>query len=253
MKHPQATTFEQRHEIQERTAQHERLVEIAQAMYLGYHTVRKWAHRPAAALRSHYGRAAHGALSTFAPVVRYVALRLKRENPQWGPNVILDALRQRPSLKRRWLRLPSRAALARYDQQWPRLVAKRRARYPQETVPSPLRPTRVHEQWQYDFKAARQVRGVGVIALADWRDPVSGVTCSRSTRRRSRRSKPTTLRASRPKTSICLNCMMPLRSCPPCRLKRVGLPNGGRACGADRHEGRDGDARADRRRRPGRD
>ncbi len=176
MNHPHATTFEQRYEIQQRTECQEHLVDIAQDMHLGYNTVRKWAHQPHSNVRSHYGRPAHGALSTFAPVVRYVALRLKRENPQWAPNVILDALRQRPSLKRRRLRLPARAALARYDQQWPRLLAKRRARYPKVTALSPLRPTRVHEQWQYDFKATRRVRGVGMIALADLRDPVSGIT-----------------------------------------------------------------------------
>lgn len=176
MKHTHATSFEQRHQIQQRTARDEHLVNIAQDMHLGYNTVRKWAHRSHSDLTSYYGRPAHGALSTFAPLVRYVALRLKRENPQWGPNVILDAMGQRPSLKRRRLRLPHRAALARYYQQWPRLLAKRRARYPKVTALSPLRPTRVHEQWQYDFKATRFVRGVGVIALADLRDPVSGVT-----------------------------------------------------------------------------
>jgi hypothetical protein len=77
-------------------------------------TVRKYcrgAGRPAAKL----GRPA-GCLGSFDPLVRFAALRLKRQHPGWGPIVILDELSELSHLRGR--RLPRRSQLATYYQQF---------------------------------------------------------------------------------------------------------------------------------------
>ena len=67
----------------------------------------------------------HGPLSTFDPIVRWAALRVKRQHPAWGPAVVIDELRQRASTCEH--RLPGVSQLAAYYQQFgSRLVKPRR-------------------------------------------------------------------------------------------------------------------------------
>lgn len=71
------------------------------------------------------GRKSHGPLSTFDPIVRWAALRIKRQHPAWGPAVVIDELRQRPSTCHH--RLPGVSQLAAYYQQFGiRLIKPRR-------------------------------------------------------------------------------------------------------------------------------
>lgn len=76
------------------------------------------------------GRKERGPLSTCDPLVRWAALRIKRQHPAWGPGVVLDELRQRPSTCQ--LHLPGVSQLAAYFQQFgSRLVQpKRRLQLP---------------------------------------------------------------------------------------------------------------------------
>lgn len=121
--------------------------EIAQQCGWKLETVRKHCgafHREgAAALQPHVvGPRRQGCLSTFDPVVRFAALRLKRRHLAWGPAVILDALRQRPSARER--RLPQVSQLAAYYQQFgARLVHSPDAicNCPRRSTRRPLRAT----------------------------------------------------------------------------------------------------------------
>jgi transposase InsO family protein len=111
--------------------------------------VRYWCRRlrRGGGAESRYRRATLGPLSTFPPLLRYVLLRLRLLHPAWGANRLRAKLAQRPSL--RGLRVPSRAAIARYLQQWPRF---RRARRKRRSPPRLAQPHAVHQRWQLDFK-----------------------------------------------------------------------------------------------------
>jgi len=107
-------------------------------------------------------RPERGLLSSFDPCVRYVILRLKREHPKWGADLLLLKLRQRPSLK--GLRLPSRSAIAAYLKPYlPRLWSHRRATLKRPSLTKP-RITQVHECWQMDFKGDENLGACGVFA-----------------------------------------------------------------------------------------
>lgn len=130
MSHQRATTFEERQQFVEFHQRGSTYAEIAAASGWKAETVRKhcltFAHDGVRALASQKpGPLPRGLLSTFEPVVRFAALRLKRVHPAWGPAVILDELRQRRSTRRK--RLPRPSQLAAYFQQFgSRLVQPRR-------------------------------------------------------------------------------------------------------------------------------
>ncbi len=86
--------------------------------------VRYWCRRQRAGqgMQSRYRRKSSGLLSRFAPVVRFVILRLRLEHLRWGPARIRHIACQRVSL--RGLRLPSLAQLGRYLHQWVRFRRK---------------------------------------------------------------------------------------------------------------------------------
>jgi hypothetical protein len=127
--HP-GTTFEDRQQFVQQHQQGATYAAIAQASGWKVETVRKHCQafqrngvtglqpRPS-------GPPPHGVLSTFTPVVRFAALRLKREHSAWGPAVIIDELRQRANT--RSYRLPHVSQLAAYFQQFgTRLIQPRR-------------------------------------------------------------------------------------------------------------------------------
>jgi hypothetical protein len=120
------------------------------------------------------GRPASGALSTFDPLVRYVALRLKRERLQASPDVIRADMAIRPSL--RGLRLPSSSCLGAYFSAFGvRLVTPR----PYLQLPgqsSRLLPvTNVHECWLLDFDEGLNWSGVGWTNIMNVTDLYSGI------------------------------------------------------------------------------
>ena len=57
-----------------------------------------------------------GALGHFDPLIRYVALRLKREHPGWGLPMLRLHMQQRPSLQ--GMALPKNSTLWRYPHQF---------------------------------------------------------------------------------------------------------------------------------------
>jgi hypothetical protein len=100
-------------------------------------------------------------LHKFDPLVKYVILRLKREHPAWGLDVLRLALKRRPSLKGK--RLPKRTAIWNYLRCfYPRLMEHRRLRT-QRPIAKTSSITAVHQRWQMDCKGDVQLEGLGQI------------------------------------------------------------------------------------------
>jgi transposase len=160
------TPHVQRVRIVERRLSGQTIQQIAAEMQLNYYTVRKWWR----AYRDHgwgglkpkpAGRPASGPLSEFDPLVKYVALRLKRQHPGWGLDLILYELDQHPSLKTK--RLPKRTALYCYFSRfYPRLREHRRLRI-RRPRPVEGKVGEVHERWQMDFKGEEPLGKVGKV------------------------------------------------------------------------------------------
>lgn len=120
------------------------------------------------------GRPATGPLSTFDPLVRYVALRRKLERPNAGPDVILADMAVRRSL--RGLRLPSSSSLGAYYSSFgDRLVTPRRhLQLPGQS--STLPPaTAAHECWLLDFDELLNWSGVGWTNVMNVTDLATGI------------------------------------------------------------------------------
>jgi len=101
-------------------------------------------------------------LSSFDPLVRYAALRLKREHPHWGPDTLLLHLSRRGNLAGKGL--PSRSALAAYlhPYLWRIRQQRRATRRRPVTDGAPLQ--QVHECWQMDFKGSETPGACGPVA-----------------------------------------------------------------------------------------
>ena len=153
--HHRTTSLAQRVALVERHQAGESYHQIARDLGLNYYTVRKWCRQQRRfgwAGISH-GSAAprrRGALSHFSHLVKYVALKLKRQHPGWGLDKLLLEMRRRQSLQRQ--RLPKRSSLYTYLKSfYPRLRAHR----PPRSQPACLTQARAHEVhqcWQMDFK-----------------------------------------------------------------------------------------------------
>ena len=149
--------------VREKLAGHT-LKAIAEQQGLHFDTVRKWWRRyrdkgwPGLAPKP-VGRPARGPLSSFDPLVKYVVLRLKRQHPGWGLDVLGLHLTRRASLQGR--RLPGRSSLHNYlSPFYGRLRERRRRAHPQPAVAA---AAGVHECWQMDFKGEETVAGLGKI------------------------------------------------------------------------------------------
>lgn len=115
-----------------------------------------------------------GPLSTFDPVVRFAALRLKHQHPGWGPAVILDELGQRASTRDK--SLPHISQLAAYYQQFgERLVQPRRHLQlpPAVTLPPPVAERLV---FQLDIQERLFLPQLGYFNVVNIRAPRWGVT-----------------------------------------------------------------------------
>ena len=160
------TDHAQRAAMIERHLAGESLQHIADDLRVNRFTVRKWWRRYRAQgwsgiVMKASGPPPRGALSDFDPRVKYVALRLKRENPGWGLDLLLLYLQRRPSLQ--GLTLPKRTALWNYLHSfYPRLMEHRRLPTQRpRAAPNPL--TAVHQRWQMDFKGEVSVPGLGLL------------------------------------------------------------------------------------------
>lgn len=120
------------------------------------------------------GRPTTGRLSTFPWRVRYVALRLKRQRPHSGPDVIRAEMAVRPSLSGE--ALPSAASLSAYFSGFGErlLTPRRHVQLPRQS--STLAPVRaVHECWLLDFDERLAWRGVGYTNVMNVVDLFSGL------------------------------------------------------------------------------
>jgi len=171
---PRETTHAERVEIVERHQDGETLSAIAESLHLSKYTSRHWwrafrddgwsALEPRAK-----GPPANGPLGRFDPLVKYVALRLKREHPAWGPDMLRLHMERRPSLQ--GLPLPKSTALWSYLHPFgSRLFARRRLPTKRPSFP-PVRATLPHQCWQMDFKGDLVVSGcqcaISPLALTD--------------------------------------------------------------------------------------
>ena len=162
------TTHAQRVLMIERHLSKEKLADIAEDMQLNFYTVRKWwrLYRDkgwSALIPKPPGSSPDRTLRRFDPMVKYVALRLKREHPKWGLDLLLLHMGRRESLS--GIALPSRTALYNYLRPYyPRikggLSRLSEASYPTEEV-SEL--DGVHQRWQMDFKGEVRLSGVGEV------------------------------------------------------------------------------------------
>ena len=165
-----AATHQERVEIVEKHLEGSSLQAIAEEMKLNRYTVREWwrAYRDGgweALQPKRYARPKKGLLSAFDPLVRYTALRMKREHPGWGPDVLLYKLGQQPSLAGK--SLPSRSALAAYLSPYlPRIKGKRQGVLERPERPV-VRASQCHEVWQVDFKGAEAVGKVAPLVVVD--------------------------------------------------------------------------------------
>ena len=139
---------------------------IAESLDLNLFTVRHWwrvyrdggwsALTPAAK-----GPGRCGALGRFDPMVKYVALRLKREHPGWGLPILRLHMQRRSSLA--GLALPQNTALWSYLHQFgSRLLTPRRLRT-HRPESRPLRAVATHQCWQMDFKGDEMIAGCQLV------------------------------------------------------------------------------------------
>ena len=167
MKH-QETTHAERVEIVERHLAGETLDAIAESLNLNLFTVRHWwrIYRDdgwTALTPGIKGPPRVGALGRFHPMVKYVALRLKREHPGWGLPMLRLWMQRRPSLQE--VTLPKNTALWSYLHQFgPRLLAPRRL-FTKRPETKPLRAVTAHQCWEMDFKGEEIVLGCQIVVL----------------------------------------------------------------------------------------
>ena len=169
-----ATTVQQRQEMARLADQGESYQSVADQAGVSFWTARKWIRQARRgglpALVTTLGRPASGPLSSFDPLVRYVALRLKLEHKTWGAAYVVKKMGERPPLKGK--RLPDPTAVWRYWRSFGnRLFPKRR--------PAQLKrpPAGVaHGVWQMDAKESVPVAGVGVVTFNQARDEFGRTT-----------------------------------------------------------------------------
>ncbi len=120
------------------------------------------------------GRPATGVLSTFPALVHYVALRLKRQRPHAGPDVVLADMAIRPSLQ--GIALPSSASLGAYFSLFgDRLLSPRRHLQLPGQRAQLAAVHAVHECWQLDFDEGLHWPGVGWANVMNIVDVFSGL------------------------------------------------------------------------------
>ena len=169
-----ATTVQQRQEMAGLAEQGESYRAVANQTGVSFWTARKWIRRAKqgglAALVTTFGRPATGPMSEFDPLVRYVALRLKRQHVTWGAAYVVKKMGERPSLRGK--KLPEATAVWRYWRTFgDRLYPKRHPAQP-KLPPAGV----VHGVWQMDPKESVPVEGVGVVTFNQARDEFGRAT-----------------------------------------------------------------------------
>jgi hypothetical protein len=169
-----ATTVQQRQEMAHLADRGEPFSVVAEQTDVSFWTARKWIRRARqgglAALATTFGRPATGPMPEFDPLVRYVALRLKRQHRTWGAGYVVKKMGERCSLKGK--QLPSPTTVWRYWRSFgDRLFPVRhpaRAKHPPAGV--------AHGVWQMDAKESVPVAGVGTVTFNQARDEFGRAT-----------------------------------------------------------------------------
>ena len=170
----QATTIAQRREMMRLVEEGYTYAEVAQQIDVSFWTARKWIRigkkYGVQNLASSYGRPRAGPLRGFDPMIRYIALRLKRQHPKWGAEYVLKKLRERHLLKAK--ELPSTTTIWRYWRSFgDRLFPKR------DPSRSKVSPSNIpHGVWQMDAKESVQIPGVGLVSFNQARDEFGRIT-----------------------------------------------------------------------------
>lgn len=169
------TTEKQRQRFWERHQAGETYQEIADDYGLSKGCIRYWCRRQrdGGSCHSRWRRRKQGLLSSFHPLVRYVLLQLRLQQPRWGPRTLRYHMGQRLSLAGK--RLPSETQIGRYLHQWPRFRRERKRKPSKRERPDPA--TRVHQRWQVDFKLGIELEDGTQVNLHTVRDHV-GATCT---------------------------------------------------------------------------
>lgn len=148
--------------------------EIAQQLNVSFWTARKWGRRTRAGderqLVSVLGAPRRGPLADCHPLVRYLALRWKRQHPQWGVGYIVQKLKGHPGLRDH--PRPAAVSVWRYWRMFgDRLFPKR-----QGATPPPPKTGVVHGVWQLDFNESVDGPGLGRVTFTQARDSVGRAT-----------------------------------------------------------------------------
>lgn len=120
------------------------------------------------------GRPGKGPLSSFDPMVKYACLRIKRQHPRWGPDVVLSEL-----AKCSWARgvkLPSASRIGAYFSQFGNRLVKVRG-YKQLPQQKSLEPALrfAHGCWQMDMDERITLPGCGLVNILNMVDYATGV------------------------------------------------------------------------------
>jgi hypothetical protein len=168
------TTVHQRQEMARLAAAGQPYQAIADQAGVSFWTARKWIRRAKqgglAALLTDFGRPASGPMADFDPLVRYVALRLKRQHLTWGAAYVVKKMSEHPSLHGK--KLPEATTLWRYWRSFGERL--RKARRPSD--PKLPHSGVAHGVWQLDAKESVPVEGVGVTTFNQARDEFGRVT-----------------------------------------------------------------------------
>ncbi len=169
-----ATTVQQRQAMSHLADDGESYQAIAEQTSVSFWTARKWIREAKqgglAALVTRLGRPVTGPMAGFDPLMRYVALRLKRQHVTWGAVYVVKKMGDRPSLELQ--KLPDATTVWRY---WRTFGDRLR---PKRHPPEPKSPHAgvAHGVWQMDAKESVSVPGVGVATFNQARDEFGRAT-----------------------------------------------------------------------------
>jgi hypothetical protein len=148
--------------------------EIAQQTHWHYETIRKVCRLGVPQQSRKLGRPARGLLSSFDLRIRFASLKIKRQHPCWGPDVVRAELAKRPWVGQ--VQLPSASQIGAYFSQFRERLIEPRAhkQLPQVKALEPAK-RQAHSCWQIDVQERIKLAGYGLVNLLDIVDYYTGV------------------------------------------------------------------------------